>query len=269
MSASSPAPSASSLLPARIVSLAGLVAIALALVDYLTLFVAPEFGDRLWVQATTAQLVDRGIIPAIGISLLLFGLWMESRIAAAEPPITKPIQGGVLILSLILGVVFLVTAPVHLLNVRSQAQQNLAEIGREAVEAEKQLDSDAFRNNLDQRQQLLRQQAQELLNNEAQFNELLQSDQLSEEQKNFLRQAKSNPESLDSFIEAQTANFSSQLIGRIRERRQELDSQERIRAIRSGMQTGANGFILAFGYFAVGWFGLAGRSGAQKKRPKR
>jgi hypothetical protein len=271
MSASTSSPSPARLLPARAISIVGLVAIALSLVDYLTLLISPEFGDRTWVQATTAQVVDRGIIPAIGMALLLFGLWMESRTTSTVSPWVKPLKGIVLVIATLFGIVLLITAPVHLLNVRSQAQENLAQIGREAVDVENQLDSEAFKNNVDQRQQVLRQQAEELLNNEEQFNALLESGDLSDEQKSFLRQAQSNPAALDEYIATQTTNFAGQLIGRIRERRAQLDSQERVRAIRSGIQTGANGFVLAFGYLAIGWFGFAGGNSTKTapSRPRR
>ena len=60
-------------LAAIALKLVGLVTIISALLDYLILVIPPDFANPQWQLATTTQLVDRGIVPLVGIALILTG----------------------------------------------------------------------------------------------------------------------------------------------------------------------------------------------------
>ncbi|MGB7488120.1 MAG: HpsJ family protein, partial [Phormidesmis sp.] len=60
--------------------LVGAITIAAAMVDFLTLLLPPEFGNRAWQLATVTSLVDRGIVPLVGIALLFTGYWIDTSI---------------------------------------------------------------------------------------------------------------------------------------------------------------------------------------------
>ena len=96
----------------------------------------------------------------------------------------------------------------------------------------------------------------------------MEGDELNEEQKNFLRQAQSNPEQLQAFIAAQADRLPLQLIGRIRERRQELDERARVAAFRSGLQTGISGLMLSAGYITLGATAFRSRPASAKRKGK-
>ena len=76
-------------LAAIALKLVGLVTIISALLDYLILVIPPDFANPQWQLATTTQLVDRGIVPLVGIALILTGFWIDrqcrTRSATAKP----------------------------------------------------------------------------------------------------------------------------------------------------------------------------------------
>lgn len=264
-------PRSGALLPARSLIVIGITAIALALVNY-AVFAAilfPPSPARL--QVFTAQVVDLGIVPGLGLALLFWGLWMYERETNTIGN-GRPLRLGALILALVLGVSFAILSPVHLLNVRTTARETLARIVREGREAEEQIDSPAFKNNLERRQQILNQQADALLSDSARVDELLAGDELNEAQKEFLRTARENPEEMDRLIQQQNQNFPVEVLGRIRQRRQELEKRARVQALRSGVRTGFSGLVLAAGYLAIAGVGLlpskGGRSGRSPRAPR-
>ena len=60
--------------------LVGAITIAAALIDFLTLLFPPNFGNRAWQLATVTSLVDRGIVPLVGIALLFPGYLIDSSL---------------------------------------------------------------------------------------------------------------------------------------------------------------------------------------------
>ncbi|MEM1425942.1 MAG: HpsJ family protein [Cyanobacteria bacterium P01_H01_bin.130] len=260
-----------SLLPARAMIICGLVSIAVAFVNYLGLLIPFEPLDQAWQQSVISRFVDLGIVPFIGIGFIFWGFWIEERTLSQRLPRRK-FKIAALSIAFALGVIFLVASPLHLFNVWSRSREVLAQITSEARSAEEQVEqqvqSEAFRTGLEQRQQALSAQAEALLKDEDAVKELLEGDELNEEQKNFLRQAQSNPEQLQAFIAAQADRLPLQLIGRIRERRQQLDERARVAAFRSGLQTGISGLMLSAGYITLGATAFRSRPARAKRKGK-
>ena len=250
------------LLPARAMLACGIVAIIVALINYLGLHIPFQPLERAWQQGVTSRLVDLGIVPFIGIGFIFWSFWIEERSLGKRLP-RRQFKIAALSLAFTLGLVFLLVSPLHLYNVWSRSREVLAQITTEARDAEErveqQMQSEAFQSNLERREQVLQQQANQLLQDDNAVKELLEGDQLSAQQKQFLQQAQQNPDRLKDFISAQTQDLPVQLIGQIRERRQQLDERARLAAFRSGMQTGISGLMLAGGYIALGASAFRGR----------
>ena len=124
-------------LAAIALKLVGVVTILSALLDFIVLLIPPNFGDPQWLLNATTQVVDRGIVPLVGIALLLAGFWVERSSGKAS-------QGGSLLTDLrfwtcliasILGLVFLVFTFLHINNVRITSREALAQVQREANQA--------------------------------------------------------------------------------------------------------------------------------------
>ncbi|MEM9244700.1 MAG: HpsJ family protein [Cyanobacteria bacterium P01_F01_bin.153] len=257
------------LLTARAMLVCGLVTIIVAFVNYIGLLIPFEPLEQSWQQMFVSRLVDLGIIPFIGIGFIFWGFWIEERSLQKRLPRRK-FKIAALSLAFVLGLAFLLLSPLHIVNVWSRSREVLAQITTEARSAEErveeQIQSEAFQSGVEQRQQALSQQVDQLLQDEAAVQALLEGDELTEEQKGFLRQAQQDPERLKAFINSQTERIPAEIIGRIRERRQELDARARQAAFRSGVQTGISGLMLSGGYIALGASAFRGRPKSVKKK---
>ncbi len=257
------------LLTARAMLVCGIVTITVAFVNYIGLLIPFEPLEQSWQQVFVSRLVDLGIIPFIGIGFIFWGFWIEERSLQKRLPRRK-FKIAALSLAFVLGLTFLLLSPLHIVNVWSRSREVLAQITTEARSAEErveeQIQSEAFQTGVEQRQQVLSQQVDQLLRDEAAVQELLEGNELTEEQKGFLRQAQQDPERLKAFINSQTERIPAEIIGRIRERRQDLDTRARQSAFRSGVQTGISGLMLSGGYIALGASAFRGRPKSAKKK---
>ncbi|MGB3535011.1 MAG: HpsJ family protein [Microcoleaceae cyanobacterium] len=243
----------------------GIILIVSALVDYFILAIPTNFSNRSWQLTTATQLVDRGIVPLVGMALILIGSWMDTVTAGGTRKLTKPLlnlQFWVAIIASILGLMYLLLFPLHLNNTRIARAEALSQINQQATQAETQLEtqlgSAQFQQQVEQRKTQLRSQFGNLLQNEDQLNQLLDQDTLPATVRDTLEQAQTNPAVLDQFLEDQADNLPTQLLTQIRERKQQLEDQAKTRSLKSSLQTGLSSLFLAIGYIVIGWTGLKG-----------
>ena len=127
---------------ASTLSLAGIILIVSSIIDYLILPVPYKPLDLQWRIALVPQLVDRGIFPMIGIALLFAGSWIRSTSTnSSSAPSNKflDIHFWSLVLSSILGFVFLAMGILHLVDVGRAKSQTLGQINQQAQQAEPSL----------------------------------------------------------------------------------------------------------------------------------
>ena len=245
---------------ALILKLIGLICILSFLVDVFTLLIPFNPTDRGWQINLTTQLVERGIIPLVGMAFLFAGAWIDSVADASgkDAPVWQIVKLIALVLSGILGLLYLLIAPLHVNNVRLQSTAAIERVAEQAKQAETQLASDAFKNQVEQRRTLIRNQIGELLKDDKRFNEALQNQQVPKEVKDILQQSKANPQALDEFLNQQAKSFSNQTLSQIRERQQQLETQAKTAALKSQIQIGLSSILLALGFFMTAGTGLKG-----------
>ena len=236
-------------LAALSLKLVGIVTILASLLDFIVLLIPPDLLNRQWQIATTTQLVDRGIVPLVGITLILTGEWIESYV------LTAPRRRNLLtdsrfwasLLSTLLGIVFLLLAFLHPSNVLSTRNQALEQISNEASQAEAQLE---------QRFSQQRSELGALLNNEGQLQQAIESGQVPQEQIPILQQLQDNPEGVNQFLEEQLGSARQQVQTEIGSRRQEAQKRVNREAWKSGIRIVMSSLMLAVGYSVIGWTGL-------------
>jgi hypothetical protein len=245
---------------ALILKLIGVICIVSFLIDALTLLFPFNPTDRGWQINLTTQLVERGIIPLVGMAFLFAGAWIDSVADASGKgsPIWQIVNLAALVLAGILGLVYLLIAPLHVNNVRLQSNTAIERVEQQAKQAETQLTSPAFQTQVEQRRTQLRSQIGELLKDEQRFNEALQNQQVPQQVKDILQESKGNPQALDNFLNQQAKNFSNQTLSQIRERRLEVEGQAKTAALKSQIQIGISSFLLALGFFVTAGTGLRG-----------
>ncbi|TVP64722.1 MAG: hypothetical protein EA343_04685 [Nodularia sp. (in: Bacteria)] len=258
----------------------GIILILSFLLDFLILLLPFQPTDRTWQINLATALVDRGIVPLVGIGMLFVGYWIDG-VGDSDRPKPIDIRFPVLVLSSILGLFFLLIFPLHLNNVRQASAQNVEQIRQDASQAENQLQNqlsqfqaqisnEQGKAQLEQLRNQARNQFTELLKDEQTYQQALNNPQLPAEQKELLQRFKENPQELDTFIDQQTnpQALADQRIIQIRQRREEAEKQARDNAWKSGLRIGISSLLLSIGYMIIGWTGLRSLGALQGSKRK-
>ncbi|NEQ73636.1 MAG: hypothetical protein F6K23_11540 [Okeania sp. SIO2C9] len=247
---------------ARTLTVVGIIMILSSLLDFVVLSIPFNISSRAWQIGLVTQLVDRGIIPMVGMALLFTGYWVNSNSGLQDNSTSSILDlrfWGLLLASL-LGLIYLLLFPLHLNNTRLARAEAIERINQQANTAETQLEArvstSEFQNQIQQRQSQLKNQFSTLLGDETRLNEALENEQLSEQVKSLLEQSKENPQIIDEFLNRQAQQLPAQLLTRIRTRKQELEEQANSNSFKSSVRTGFSSLLLAVGYIMIGWTGL-------------
>ncbi|MBD1826080.1 HpsJ family protein [Microcoleus vaginatus GB1-A2] len=250
---------------ARTLKVVGIILILSALLQCIVLSLPGETSDFLnrgWQLAAAIQIVDRGIIPLMGIALLMTGFWVDSSsgVSIERRNVWLDLRFWALLISSLLGLVYLSLVPVHLNNTRLELKDALAQVDQEAGQAEGQLEaqikSDQFKAQVEQLKGQRRTQIAALLQDDGKLQQALKSPDVPKELKAVLQESKNDPKALDKFLEQQAQELPAQARNEIRSRKQQKEKELRTRSRNSSLQTGINSLLLAIGYITVGWTGL-------------
>lgn len=233
--------------------LVGTITILAALIDFLVLVIPPDLVNRQWQIATTSQLVDRGIVPLVGIALLFTGFWIESYVGnrSRSSNLFLDLRFWTCVLSSILGIIFILLTFLHPNNVRIQSQDALTQVTEEATQATSQLEQRLGAEVSQQRNQI-----DALLQDEARLQQAIESGQVSQEQAARIEEFRSNPQSIDQFLQQQAGQLETQLKTEIGTRREEAAQRVRTEATKASIRIAVSSLLLAVGYTAIGWMGL-------------
>jgi hypothetical protein len=242
---SSPASSSFTALALKIV---GLVMIVSSLLDYILAIIPFNIDQREWQIAVTTQFVDRGIIPLVGIALVLLAYRIDHNSAAGQAQqksLFQDLRFWLLSLSSLLGLIYLLLVPLHFYNVYAQSDEAFKQINQKASQAETQLQAQT-------------QQVDALIKDPQRLSELekaiasgqVQGEQLTRLQA--LRQQldtfKKDPKALGQQVDAAKKQISKG--------KEEAENRARTEALKLGLRTGLSSLFLAIGYIVVGWTGL-------------
>ncbi|MBW4495062.1 MAG: HpsJ family protein [Oscillatoria princeps RMCB-10] len=251
---------------ARALQIVGIILIVSSLVDYLILLFPPNFLDRQWQMGFTSQLVDRGIIPMVGMAFIFTGFGIESNAGGAQVNRTAfaDIKFWVLWLASLFGLVFLLLFPLHLNNVRLDRAEKLGQISERVSQAENQIATQLANANvqaeIQKQQNQFKTQFSSVLGDEKKRDEVLKNPQLPSPIKKLIEASKSDPKAIDEFIQTNLSSdaLKDRELTRIRTGKKQLEEQTQITSLKSGLQTGISSLLLSAGYMAIGWTGLKG-----------
>jgi hypothetical protein len=257
-----------------ILKVVGIVLIVSFLLDFLILLLPFQPTDRVWQINLATALVDRGIVPLVGLGALFTGYWIDSASEGGSKGFDLRVP--VLILSSILGLMFLLIFPLHLNNVRQASTQAVNQINQQAEQAENQLknqlaqfqaqaNTEQGKAQLDQLRAQARTQFTELLKDDQRYQQALNNPQVPAQQKELLKKFKANPQELDQFIAQQTdpQGLANQRLNQIRQGKEDAAKQARDNAWKSGLRIGISSLVLSIGYIIIGWSGLRGLGALQ------
>ena len=232
-------------LAAIALKLVGLVTIISALLDYLILIIPPNLANPQWQLSTTTQLVDRGIVPLVGIALILTGFWIDSSVGRPRQSqrLTTDLRFWICVLASVLGLVYLLLALFHVNAVRLNSRTALEQVSNEASQASSQLEQ-RLSDQLSQQQN----QLGALLQNEELLAQAIQSGQLPE--------GVEDAEGVSQFLQQQADQAREEIQTQIATRREEAERRVRTEAWKSGLRISISSLLLAVGYIVIGWSGL-------------
>ena len=176
--------------------LVGVVLILSFLLDFVILAFPAGERDALWQIGFITATVDRGITPVIGLGFLMLGYWFErsNDDSLTQPPSWLSLKFWALLLSSLLGLLFLVMIPLHINNVNTESaraverinensSQEEAKLQNEISQAQAQLGDPNVRTKLESDKNKFKTQVTALLQNEQQFNQAINSDRTPENEK--------------------------------------------------------------------------------------
>lgn len=241
--------SAISPLAAIALKLVGIVTILSSLLDFVILLVPPDFTNQQWLLNLTTSIVDRGIVPLVGIALLLAGYWIERSSGKAQ-------SGNLLIdfrfwacaIASFLGILYLLVTFLHLNTVNMSRREALAQIERETNQVTAQLE-EQLPLELEQQQSQLQLffQQEETVQQRA-----VELGQVPEQ----LLELKDNPEAIDEFFVQREGELRQRAETQIGTEREEARRRIYETTIKSAMRIGSSSILLTIGYVVVGWTGL-------------
>ncbi|PAX60674.1 hormogonium polysaccharide biosynthesis protein HpsJ [Brunnivagina elsteri] len=251
----------------RTLKIVGIILILSFLIDFVLLLFPFKPTDKGWQINLATALVDRGIVPLVGLGMLFAGYWADSF--DSEGFGGFDLRMPALVISSLLGLMFLLIFPLHLNNIRQASNQSIEQISKQAEQAETQLDSqlsqvkaqlgnEQIKAELEKQKTQVKAQFTELLKDEQKYKQALENPNLPAQQKELLKKFKANPEELDKFI-AQQSNpeqLAEQQKRQIREKKEEAEKQAKDGAWKSGLRIGISSLLLSIGYIIIGWTGL-------------
>ena len=245
-----------------VLRLIGTILILSSLVDYLSVLIPPNFSDKAWFANVVTQVVDRGVIPMVGLGFLFAGAFLE-RGSLAVGDRAKPVttfRFWALLLSMLLGLVFLVAFPLHLNNTRQVSDQALERIDQQAKDAENQLNTQ-----VQQRQEQITtalrdpNQARQLDEQLKQIDAAVASGQLKGDQLAQAQRAQKELQALKAdpnSVAKRAQEFRNTQLTKIREDRAKAETQAKGEFWKTGIRVGISSLLLSLAYFIIGWAGL-------------
>ncbi|AKG23656.1 hormogonium polysaccharide biosynthesis protein HpsJ [Calothrix sp. 336/3] len=251
----------------RTFKVVGTVLLLSFVLDLVILLIDFKPTDKASQIALASNLVERGIVPMVGLALMFAGYWVDTTDDSRSSGID--LRFPALILSSILGLMFFVIAPIHTTNVIAQKNQNLEQIRKDAEQAETALtnqvnqvkaqlnSNEQVKAELEKQKTQVKTQFSELLKDEERYKQALSNPNLPQTQKDLLKKFKANPQELDKYIAQQSdpEQLANQRLSQIRTRKEELEKQAES-SLRPGMRIALSSWLLSIGYVIIGWSGL-------------
>lgn len=238
----------------------GVILIVSSLIDYLILAIPFSPLNPEWQVAFINQIVDRGIIPMVGIGFLIAGYWVAENVGSDRGGKVNlmDLRFWSFLLAGLLSLMFLAFIPIHISTLGKAKAQAMSNIDQSATAATTQVEAQ-----IGEVEALLGDNERQ-----AEIQAALDSGQLQGEQLEQLQAIAGQIEQLKgdpAALETQVNDAKTQ----IETRRKEAENQANLAAFKSGFRIGLSSLLLCVGYGLIGFGGfrgLAGGGGGGRRR---
>ncbi|GBF55166.1 hypothetical protein N0824_03042 [Microcystis sp. 0824] len=251
--------------------LTGLVFILSFLLDGFILPLPYQFSQSQWQVGFVTTFVDRGIVPLLGIILVLIAYWIDANNKDFIPRKSRfELRWPLFVFSTVLGLVFLLMIPVHINNTNQIKNNALTQIEQGVDQGEGQIQAFlAQLNTLSQNPQLLDQEISQRtqvietgrFQGQPINTEQLQTLRQQREQLTNLRDLSKKPKEFKQKLD----EIKNQLQTQLQERRKQAESQANLEALKQWLRIGIQSMLLSISYSLIGWLGIR-ELGSAKKR---
>ena len=251
----------------------GIITILSSLVDYIVLAIPFQPFKPEWQGNYITTIVDRGIVPMVGIAFLLVGYWIDGLVSSSSTEKKSAfldLRLPVFILSSLLGLLFFLVIPLYLSNLGQASSTVLQQIQQGATQAEDRLQAQFEQlNRLAQSPQGIQQIGERIaLIDKALASGQFQGQALSPDQRQQLQQARGQLQGIREVakdpkkLEARL----NELQNKLRDQKLERENLAKTEVFKRGLRIGLSSFLLAIGYIVIGWFGLRGTGSSLGQR---
>jgi uncharacterized membrane-anchored protein YhcB (DUF1043 family) len=244
----------------------GLILILTFFLDFLVRLTSPQMSTVELQLTLLNDLIDRGVIPLIGLALIYVGLWFQrfaSPVITPEATASKESLAAwqdpkfwTFVFASLLGLMFVLIIPFHYARTGDVIQKALAQVEQEWTGNKTSFDQQLNQIKLEE------QQWQAISKDPTQLDQLLQNPQLPPQQKTILSQLKQDPQVLKQNIDGRVQQLQqqqTQLTKQFAEAEKKkaevlkrLDSERSMTRLRAIMRS----VLLAVGFVSIGWTGL-------------
>ena len=244
-------PTVSSFLTPLALKTAGAVLILSSLIDLVFMLCFPPEnlvleGSRWWLYATS-QLVDRGLLPLVGIAFVVTGDWIKIVSTEDGGDRGNTWRIGTFTLASLLGLIFILIVPFQIMTTNDFKSQDLKKIGDEVTQLEQGIKSNLQQINAQSKDKIRAQIT--TIDNE------LKSGQAQGERLAGLQLTKSKLELLLADPK-KFAQESEQNLQQLQKQKQKAETQASERMLKTGVRTSMASLLLAIAYITIGWTGL-------------
>jgi hypothetical protein len=248
-------PTVSSFLTPLALKTAGIVTILVSLSDLIfTLWFPPENPyksildvTQWWFLHASSQIVDRGLLPLVGISFVVAGDWI--KIVSTEDGGNRGNgwRVGTFTLASLLGLIFILIIPFQAIATSDIKTQALKTLTTEVVQREQAIKGDT--------QQIASQSKEKIKEELTAIDKELKSGVAQPNRIPMLQIAKYKRELF--LTDPQKFTQESQLaLQQLPKQKQELETKINERMLQTGVKTGVASLLLAIAYITIGWTGL-------------
>lgn len=244
-----------------VLKLTGVIFILSFLFDFIAFAVPFKWQEVPWAINFVSSIVDRGIVPLLGIVLILLAYWIESLSSGSTQKSRFDLRLPIFGFATLLGLLFLLFVPTHFSNLNTQQGVLLKQIDQGAGQGEEQIKG--FLNQIntlsqdpERLNQQIEQRSQAIATGQAQGQTLnaqqLESLRQQRDQLQGLKELARNPQEFKKKVDGIKKNLETQLLDR---RKKALDE------VKDGifdqiLRTCLSSLLLAIGYSTIGWLGF-------------
>ncbi|HLP87543.1 MAG TPA: HpsJ family protein [Nostocaceae cyanobacterium] len=262
----------------------GVICLLSFLLDFIFIAFPFQPTDRPWLINLCRNLVERGVVPLVGIGFLLVGFSIDSTEDNSRSQGVN-LKLPAFILSSILGLMFFIIAPLHAINVNQFKTQTLAQNETQATQLENQVRAQAAQtqsqiNNEQAKAAIERQKAalkeqfgaqlEQIVKNDQEYNRFINNNQTPPELRELVKQYKADPKVLDDFIArlADPQQLATQRITQIRTQKEQRIQRTQEDAGKE-VRVAISSFLLSIAFVIIGLSGLKSLGAAQGGSSKR